>query len=310
MDRVNLSVEPGELVVILGPSGSGKTTLLKLVNRLLEPTAGRVLMDERPVDSEPVHLLRRRIGYVIQQAGLFPHMRVEQNVAVVPRLTGWDDARISARVDELLRLVGLPPQRYRRRYPAQLSGGEQQRVGLARALAASPTTLLMDEPFGAVDAITRARLQEELRHIHARLGQTILFVTHDVDEAVRLADRIVIMNRGRVVQYDKPSCIVLTPVDEFVTDLMGSRDVIRRLNLMPVVSALRPLVGPPAQEGPTLSIGDNLRSALGLLLESPRESVTVTGEDGRSVGTLDLTSIHEAVVNSQPLPTEVPEGRP
>jgi osmoprotectant transport system ATP-binding protein len=303
VDHVSLSVEPGDLVVMLGPSGSGKTTLLKLVNRLLEPTGGRVLMDEEPVDSMPAHLLRRRIGYVIQQSGLFPHMRVEENVAVVPRLLNWDAARISRRVDELLDLVGLPPSQYRRRYPAQLSGGEQQRVGLARALAGSPTTLLMDEPFGALDAITRSRLQEELRRIHSQLGQTVLFVTHDVEEAVRLADRIVVMNSGRVVQYDKPSCIVLTPADGFVASLMGSGDVLRRLSLMPVTSALRPPNGTPMVDGPFVSIEDNLRTALSLILDSQIQLIAVVDGAGRPVGTLDLASIHEAT-SRQPAPPD------
>ena len=239
VDNVTITVEPGELAVLLGPSGCGKTTLLKLANRLLEPTSGRVLMDGLDLRDIPGHLLRRHIGYVIQQTGLFPHMRVEENVAVVPRLLGWNRARISARIDELLDLVGLPPAQFRHRYPGQLSGGEQQRVGLARAVAAGPTTLLMDEPFGALDAITRARLQEELLSIHRRLGQTVIFVTHDVDEAMLLADRVAVMRQGRIVQYDKPACVVLTPDDDFVGELIGSNDVLRRLSLMPVSAAMR-----------------------------------------------------------------------
>ena len=301
MDSVNLSVEPGDLVVLLGPSGSGKTTLLKLVNRLLEPTQGRILMDGQPISALPAHQLRRRIGYVIQQTGLFPHMRIEQNVAVVPRLLGWDAARISRRVDELLDLVRLSPVQYRRRYPTQLSGGEQQRVGLARALAGNPTTILMDEPFGALDAITRGRLQEELKRIHQRLGQTVLFVTHDVEEAVRLADRIVVMNHGKVVQYDKPSCVVLAPADRFVADLMGSGDVLRRLSLMPVSAALRPLDGSILPNTPTVSTSDNLRTALSLLLESRSPVLLAHDDQGHPVGTLDLASLHGATA-AQRLP--------
>jgi len=306
VDSVSLSVEPGELVVLFGPSGSGKTTLLKLVNRLLEPTQGRILMDGRPISALPAHQLRRRIGYVIQQTGLFPHMRIEENVAVVPRLLGWDTGRTSHRVDELLNLVGLPPAQYRRRYPTQLSGGEQQRVGLARALAGSPSTILMDEPFGALDAITRGRLQEELKGIHGRLGQTVLFVTHDVEEAVRLADRIVVMNHGRVVQYDKPSCIVLTPADRFVADLMGSRDVLRRLSLMPVSAALRPLDGSIRPDAPAVSISDNLRTALSLLLESRSPVLVAHDDQGHPSGALDLASIHDATA-AQRLPQEADE---
>ena len=218
-------------------------------------------------------------------------MRIEENIAVVPGLLRWDKARIARRVDELLELVGLPPAEYRRRYPAQLSGGEQQRVGLARALAAEPTTLLMDEPFGALDAITRARLQEELRRIHARLGQTVLFVTHDIEEAVRLADRIVVMRLGRVVQYDEPLRIVLEPVDEFVSDLVGAGDVLRRLSLMPVAAALQPLNGAVPPDAPSIARSADLRAALGLLLESGAANAVVLDEDARPVGTIDLATI-------------------
>jgi len=192
VDQVSFEVEDGAFVVLLGPSGCGKTTLLKMINRLYEPTSGRILVGGQDARSLKVTELRRRIGYAIQQTGLFPHMRIEQNIAVTPRLLGWDQPRIDARIDELLDLVGLP-RAYRARYPRQLSGGEQQRVGLARALAADPAIMLMDEPFGAIDAITRARLQDELAEIQSKLRKTIIFVTHDVEEALRLADKIVIM---------------------------------------------------------------------------------------------------------------------
>ena len=197
MSDVSFTIEPGELVVLIGPSGCGKTTLLKLINRLYDPTSGVVYIDDTPSQELPGPDLRRHMGYVIQQGGLFPHYTVADNVAVVPGLLGWDKTRTASRVDELLHLVGLPPEDYRHRYPSQLSGGQQQRVGIARAIAASPGTLLMDEPFGALDAITRARLQEELRDLHDRLGQTVVFVTHDIDEAVLLADRIAVMREGR-----------------------------------------------------------------------------------------------------------------
>jgi osmoprotectant transport system ATP-binding protein len=203
VDEVSLAVEPGSFVVLIGPSGCGKTTLLKTINRLYEPTAGRVLVDGRDAASVPATELRRGMGYVIQQSGLFPHLRVEQNIAVVPELLGWERARIDRRVDELLELIGLPRD-YRRRYPRQLSGGEQQRVGLARALAADPAILLMDEPFGALDTITRVRLQDELLKIQRQLRKTVIFVTHDIEEALRLADRIAVMRAGKLVQYDAP----------------------------------------------------------------------------------------------------------
>ena len=295
---ISLAVAPGEFVVLLGPSGCGKTTLLKLTNRLYEPTAGRILIDGREVHELPVTALRRRMGYVIQQAGLVPHLRVGENVAVVPRLLRWEKRRIGRRVDELLELVGLPPAEYRRRYPAQLSGGEQQRVGLARALAAEPTTLLMDEPFGALDAITRARLQEELRRLHGRFGQTVLFVTHDIDEAVRLADRIVVMRDGRVVQFDTPLRIVLDPADALVADLVGAGDVLRRLSLLPIAAAMRPLAATdgrsPAPGSPTVALDATLRTALGSLLESGQERLTVIDEDGQPVGAVDLPTIQAA----------------
>ncbi|MEA2586667.1 MAG: osmoprotectant transport system ATP-binding protein [Thermomicrobiales bacterium] len=298
---VTLTVEPGRFVVLLGPSGCGKTTLLKMVNRLYEPTSGRILLDGMDVRSLPAPRLRRRIGYVIQQTGLFPHMRVEENIAVVPKLLGWDKGRIENRVAELLTLVGLPPDEYRRRYPARLSGGEQQRVGLARALAAEPTTLLMDEPFGALDAITRTRLQEELRRIHGRFGQTILFVTHDIEEAVRLADQIVVMRAGWVVQFAAPLEIVMHPADDFVADLVGADDVLRRLSLILVADLATPeIVG----RGPEIRRTADARSALSLLLESGSKALTVVDDEARPIGSLDLAAIQGASVPTAEAPSE------
>ncbi len=280
--------------MLLGPSGCGKTTLLKLVNRLYEPTRGRITIDGTDIHALPAPALRRRIGYVIQQSGLFPHMRISDNIAVVPKLLKWDKSRIAERVDELLDLVGLAPAEYRRRYPSQLSGGEQQRVGLARALAADPSTLLMDEPFGALDAITRARLQDELRRIHARFRQTVLFVTHDIEEAVRLADEIVVMREGRVVQFASPMHIVMEPANAFVAHLVGAEDVLRRLSLVSISKALTPLTGPVGPSEPRVQRASRLRDALGALLESGTERVVVVDEDARPVGTLDLAAIQRA----------------
>jgi osmoprotectant transport system ATP-binding protein len=228
---VDLTIEAGEFAVLLGPSGCGKSTLLRTINRLVEPTAGTVLIDG--VDArqrDPVEL-RRGIGYVIQAVGLFPHYTVAQNVGVVPKLLGWDAARIDARVDELLRLIRLDPAQYRGRKPRELSGGEAQRVGVARALAARPRVLLMDEPFAAVDAIVRASLQEEIARVHRELRTTVVFVTHDVDEALRLADRIVVLNAGHVVQTGPPDEILTHPADDFVRDLVGVDPETRRLVL-------------------------------------------------------------------------------
>lgn len=293
VDNVDLDIEPGQFVVIIGPSGCGKTTLLKMVNRIYEPTSGTITIDGVEVQSLNDSELRRHIGYVIQQTGLFPHMRVAANVAVVPKLLKWDSDRIGQRVSDLLTLVGLPADEYAQRYPTQLSGGEQQRVGLARALAAEPPTMLMDEPFGALDAITRTRLQDELKRIHDRFSQTILFVTHDIEEAVRLADRIVVMRDGRVVQFGTPLEIISEPADQFVSDLVGADDVLRRLSLMPAETAMQPLNGQVPDTGLTIDKGEFLREALGALIESGRPEITVT-DNGSPVGTLTMASIHDA----------------
>jgi osmoprotectant transport system ATP-binding protein len=302
VDDCSLSVERGDLVVLLGPSGSGKTTLLKLINRLYEPDAGRILFEGADVRTLRAFELRRRIGYVIQQVGLFPHYRVEQNIATVPHLLGWACERIGARVDELLDLVGLP-RSYRRRYPRQLSGGEQQRVGLARALAADPAVMLMDEPFGALDAITRARLQDEFRAIQQKLRKTVIFVTHDVDEALRLADRIVILRGGRIVQHDTPLGVLTRPHDDFVRELLTSDDVLRRLSLVPVSAVMPAGNGASAvpghatmQEGPAIRASDSLRAALSLLLQSGSSSLPVLGEAGRAVGQISFEDIRQAVL--------------
>ena len=297
VDNVSLTIDPGTFVVLLGPSGCGKTTLLKMVNRLFEPSGGEILLDGQSIRSFGAPALRRRIGYVIQQTGLFPHMRIQDNVAVVPKLLGWDKQRISSRVEELLDLVGLPPAEYRRRYPGQLSGGQQQRVGLARALAANPTTLLMDEPFGALDAITRSRLQDELKMIHGRLGQTIIFVTHDVDEAMRLADKVVMMNQGRIVQYDQPLRILVDPADDFVSDLIGAGDVLRRLGLLPVRAGMRE-DDTGAIDGPATNASDSLRSALGLLLETNADRLRVVDEHGDTVGSIALRDVQAVSSNT------------
>ncbi len=218
---IDLTIAAGEFAVFLGPSGSGKSTLVRTINRLIEPTAGTVLLDGVDVRTLDPVVLRRGIGYVIQAVGLFPHLTIAANVGVVPQLLGWDRARIAARVDELLALVRLEPATYRDRYPRELSGGEQQRVGVARALAAEPRALLMDEPFGAVDAIVRASLQDEIRRIHRELGTTIVFVTHDVDEALRLADRIIVIAGGAIAQADPPERLLAAPASDMVRALVG-----------------------------------------------------------------------------------------
>lgn len=232
VNEVNLTINEGEFIVFLGPSGCGKTTLLKMTNRIYEHTSGTIEVDGKSVMDFKPEELRRKIGYVIQQNGLFPHMTIEQNIAVVPNLLKWDKKKTADRVEELLKLVHLDPAIFKKRYPSQLSGGQQQRVGIARAMAANPSILLMDEPFGAIDAITRTSLQDELHKIQRELKQTILFVTHDVDEAIRLADKIVIMENGQIVQFDTPYEIITNPKTDFVKKLVGDRDIYRRMNLL------------------------------------------------------------------------------
>ena len=231
VDDLTLTVPAGEICVLVGPSGCGKTTTMKMVNRLIEPTDGRITIDGQDVTELPAVDLRRRIGYVIQQVGLFPHLTIGGNVAVVPRLLRWDGARTAARTDELLDLVGLPPA-YRDRYPNELSGGERQRVGVARALAADPPVMLMDEPFGAVDPIRRERLQNEFLRLQRQVRKTIIFVTHDVDEAIKMGDRIAVLQRGGILaQYDTPAAILAQPTSEFVERFVGADRGLKRLSL-------------------------------------------------------------------------------
>ncbi|HEX9499423.1 MAG TPA: betaine/proline/choline family ABC transporter ATP-binding protein [Mycobacterium sp.] len=232
VDNITLEIPAGEIVMLVGPSGCGKTTTMKMINRLIEPSSGRILIGEDDVTRRDADELRRHIGYVIQGAGLFPHLTVGDNIAIVPRLLKWDKKWISRAVDELLDLVSLDPGQYRDRYPRELSGGQQQRVGVARALAADPPVLLMDEPFGAVDPITRQRLQDELLRLQEELRKTIVFVTHDFDEAVKLGDKIAILRAGaEIVQYDTPEQILTNPADGFVRDFVGSGAALKQLTL-------------------------------------------------------------------------------
>ncbi len=292
VDDVSLDVAHGRVVVLLGTSGSGKTTLLKMVNRLAEPTSGRIVVEGIDAQTLPVTELRRRIGYVIQQIGLFPHWTVAQNVATVPRLLRWDGPRIARRVDELLELVGLPPATYGTRYPAQLSGGQQQRVGIARALAADPDILLMDEPFGAVDAITRAHLQTGFLALQERTHKTVLFVTHDVEEALRLADQLVVMDAGRILQHDTPFDVISQPANAFVAELVGASHVMRLLSLMPVRHVVQPL--PPGGRPSTdvvLRLDDTMSDALAALLRSAHETAVVVDGHGQVAGQVTLEAI-------------------
>src|SRR6266702_3145520 len=239
VDAVTFEVTEGTTCMLVGTSGSGKTTLLRMVNRLIEPTSGQIIIDGRNVLEENPILLRRRIGYVIQQVGLFPHMSIAENVRVTAEIAGgWSKKKLADRVDELLDLVGLPPAEYRSRFPRQLSGGQQQRVGLARALATDPTILLMDEPFGALDAITRARMQDELLRVQRDVHKTILFVSHDIEEAFKLGDQIAVLSKGKLMQLGTPVELLANPANDFVRKLVGAESILRQLQYLPVSDAL------------------------------------------------------------------------
>ncbi|WP_370461847.1 ABC transporter ATP-binding protein [Micromonospora sp. ALFpr18c] len=285
--KLSLEVKAGELVVLIGPSGCGKSTVLRMINRLIEPTSGRIMLgDEDVTDVDPVRL-RRRIGYVIQNVGLFPHQTVRANVATVPGLLRWPRNRTRARVDELLDLVGLDPAQFGGRYPQELSGGQRQRVGVARALAADPVVLLMDEPFSAVDPIVRTRLQEEFLRLQAEVRKTIVLVTHDLDEAVRLGDRIAVLSEGgHLEQYDTPAALLGAPATPFVREFVGADRGIRRLVVTPLTrESLEPLTGDAAADLPTVALDGSAYDALAVLLTSGRDRLVVT-DDGRPMGTL------------------------
>ena len=297
VDSLSFTVPAGKVCILVGPSGSGKTTSLKMVNRLIEPTSGAILIDGHDVTKEEPTQLRRRIGYVIQQVGLFPHQTIAENVATVPVLIGWTKQRIAARVTELLALVGLEPGRYASRYPAQLSGGERQRAGVARALAAEPPVMLMDEPFGAVDPIVRERLQSELLRIQRELGTTVLFVTHDIDEAIRLGDRVAVMRGGKLVQYAPPGELLAHPADDFVAQFVGSDRGLKRLALLTVGGAeIDPTVDRASldQKVPVVRPSSTLRDALARMLESGSQIAAVVDGD-RYVGALTLAKIGKMI---------------
>ncbi|MFA5569009.1 MAG: ABC transporter ATP-binding protein [Trueperaceae bacterium] len=286
---LDLTIYAGEFVVLLGPSGCGKTTTLRMINRLITPSSGTIQVNGADVTSQDLQELRRGIGYVIQAVGLFPHLTVGQNVQVVPRLLGWSRERRRARSRELLALVGLEPAEYLDRYPQDLSGGEQQRVGVARALAADPPVLLMDEPFGAVDPITRDRLQEEFLELQRRLRKTVVFVTHDLDEAIRLADRVCLMREGAVEQFAPPERLLSAPATEFVERFVGSGRALKRLSRLAVAGIMRPAAG--AAHVASVTPSADLRTALSSFLEHGASELDVVDEGGERVGELVLDDI-------------------
>ena len=299
VNALDLEVAEGEVCMLVGPSGCGKTTTLKMINRLIEPTGGRIFLGGEDVTrADPVEL-RRRIGYVIQHVGLFPHQTVADNVATVPRLLGWERARIRRRVDELLELVGLDPGRYRNRYPHQLSGGQQQRVGVARALGVDPPVLLMDEPFGAIDPINRDRLQQEFLRLQAEVRKTVVFVTHDVDEAVRLGSRIALLREGGVLeQYGTAAEVLGRPASAFVADFVGSDRGLKRLGVTTVAASdLRPAPAELDPDLPRVPLGASLKDALSAMLLHDAGRVAVV-DDGRVCGLLTPDSLHAALRRS------------
>ncbi|ADJ26209.1 glycine betaine/L-proline ABC transporter, ATPase subunit [Dehalogenimonas lykanthroporepellens BL-DC-9] len=296
VDRLSLQVGDGEMVVIIGPSGCGKTTTLRMINRLIEPTSGRILIEGNDVTDRRPEELRRSIGYAIQSVGLFPHMTVAGNIAVVPQLLGWEKGRIDSRVRELLQLIGLKPDTYYAKFPYQLSGGEAQRIGVARALAADPPILLMDEPFGAVDPLTRETLQAQFVEIQRELKKTVILVTHDLDEAIRLADRIAIMRAGRLVQYDTPETVLRHPADRFVHDFVGTDRALKRLSRINI----RPFI----HQSSGIDVGASALEAEQACRTCRWIWVT---DNGHLIGWLDRTSLAPGLAPAQVMERVVPD---
>jgi osmoprotectant transport system ATP-binding protein len=289
VDDLSLVVPEGTTTALIGPSGCGKTTTMRMINRLIDPTDGKIIVNGEDVTKvDPVEL-RRHIGYVIQQVGLFPHMTIAQNIAAVPKLLGWTEAKIKNRTEELLDLVGLDPSEMLKRYPRQLSGGQRQRIGVARALAADPPVLLMDEPFGAIDPIARTRLQDEFRQILQRVRKTVVLVTHDLDEAIRLGDRIAIMKSGKIVQYDTPDALLSHPADAFVENFVGIDRAIKRLSLFTVNDAMN--AAAPRTGASTVTPTSSLRDALALMVAANSDVLAVVDESGTVKGQLTRDAI-------------------
>jgi osmoprotectant transport system ATP-binding protein len=298
---LSFTVPAGEVCVLVGPSGCGKTTAMRLVNRMIELTSGDILLDGESIKGRDESQLRREIGYAIQQVGLFPHLSVGDNIATVPKLLGWDKQRMRARVDELLELVGLEPE-MRRRYPAQLSGGQRQRVGVARALAVDPPLMLMDEPFGAIDPITRARLQDEFLRLQGDIRKTVLFVTHDIDEAIKMGDRIAVLRHGgELAQFATPTELLMHPADEFVEQFVGADRALKRLSLMRVRELDLRVLLPSSERNGQVRIADDtpVRDALAELLQSGRPEGIVVDAEGRERGVISIELISRSLEGSR-----------
>lgn len=293
VDNLSLHIKKGEICVFLGPSGCGKSTTLRMINKLIEPTSGEIEIDGKNIKDSNPDKLRMGIGYVIQQIGLLPHKTIEENISIVPRLYGWDKVRIKNRVTELLELVGLDPKVERNKRPSQLSGGQTQRVGVARALACEPPIMLMDEPFGAVDPIARMNLQNEFLKIQRELKTTICFVTHDIEEAIKMGDKIAIFNKGKIVQYDTPSNILKNPADDFVKDFMGEHRVIKSLSLYKVKDVQECLTKDVELDKKiNVDLDCSLQSALSIMIENNVEYLSVV-ENDKFLGYISFKNIRE-----------------
>ncbi len=296
VENFSMKINPGELIMLVGPSGCGKTTTMKMINRIIEPTSGSITIDGEDVLSLDQNTLRRRIGYVIQQIGLFPHMTIAENVSVVPKLLGWTKEKTAARVEELLSVVELDPKTFLNRYPKQLSGGQQQRVGVARALAADPPVMLMDEPFGATDPITREKLQAEFLRLQESIGKTIVFVTHDFDEAIKLGDRIAVLGpKSKIEQFDTPAKILANPASAYVSSFIGEGAALKRLALLLVGNTKMGAASKANAKAGTVKVSDNLREALDRIVLAGGNTIGVQDATGATVGSLSIEQISEAL---------------
>lgn len=291
VSNLNLKLEEGEICVFVGPSGCGKTTTLKMLNRLIEPTSGKIFIEGTNVVEQDKSILRRKIGYVIQQIGLFPHMTIRENIATVPKLLDWDEEKIEERVVELLDLIGLDSENHIDKYPDELSGGQQQRVGVARAMAADPPIMLMDEPFGAVDPITRADLQNEFLRLQKKINKTICFVTHDIDEAIKMGDKIAIMNKGKLVQYDTPKNILFNPKNEFVEDFIGSDRGLKVLNLLKAKTIMNDVYH-------KADSSDSYEEVMEKLEASKQNYILITREEEKLNGYVNLKRLQDNQVSN------------
>jgi osmoprotectant transport system ATP-binding protein len=280
IDELSFDLEEGEICTLVGPSGCGKTTAMKMINRLIPMTSGKILIDDQNIDRMDTIELRRNIGYVIQNIGLFPNMTIAENIAIVPKLKGWDSGRITEKVESLLDMINLPPEEFMGRYPKELSGGQQQRIGVARAMAVDPPIMLMDEPFGAIDPINREHLQNEFLRIQEKVRKTIVFVTHDIDEAIKMGDKICLLKDGKLVQFAAPESLLTQPANDFVRDFVGGDRTLKRLNLLKIKSAMQP-------DPPTIMQDESPAKAQEMLSQLRTDQLIVVDKENRLVGYVD-----------------------